>query len=114
MGRMAQEKSSNPKVKDFAAMMVKDHSAANEELNSSQPPPLPSSPGAHADASEPSSTRSRARASTSRTSPIRSRHTRARSHYSTSKSPRDATMTPRRSRARSCRPWRAISRLRTS
>lgn len=55
MGRMAEQKSSNPKVKDFAAMMVKDHSAANEELKSlaaSKNVTLPSGPGAHADASK--------------------------------------------------------------
>ena len=28
LARLAQEKSSDPKVKDFAAMMIKDHSAA--------------------------------------------------------------------------------------
>jgi len=46
-GRLAQEKSSNQKIKDFAAMMVKDHSAANEELKSvaaSENVTLPSSP----------------------------------------------------------------------
>jgi putative membrane protein len=32
LGTLAQEKSSNEKVKDFGAMMVKDHSAANEKL----------------------------------------------------------------------------------
>lgn len=32
LGRMAQEKSQNQAVKDFGAMMVKDHSKANEEL----------------------------------------------------------------------------------
>jgi putative membrane protein len=32
LGNLAAQKSSNPKVKDFAAMMVKDHSAANEKL----------------------------------------------------------------------------------
>ena len=31
-GQMAQEKGTNPAVKDFAAMMVKDHSEANKKL----------------------------------------------------------------------------------
>lgn len=55
MGRIAEEKSNNPKVKDFAAMMVKDHSAANEELKSlaaSKNVTLPSGPGAHGAASK--------------------------------------------------------------
>lgn len=34
LGRIAQEKATNQDVKDFAAMMVKDHSAANEKLKS--------------------------------------------------------------------------------
>ena len=32
LGNLAQQKSSNQSVKDFGAMMVKDHSAANEKL----------------------------------------------------------------------------------
>ena len=32
MGKLAQAKSSTPSVKEFGAMMVKDHSAANEKL----------------------------------------------------------------------------------
>lgn len=55
MGRLAQEKSSDTKVKDFAAMMVKDHSAANEQLQtlaSSKNIKLPTGPGAHADATK--------------------------------------------------------------
>jgi putative membrane protein len=47
LGNLAQEKSSNPSVKDFGAMMVKDHSAANEKLKSiaaSKNIKLPSSP----------------------------------------------------------------------
>lgn len=32
LGRMAQEKASNPRVKSFGAMMVQDHSKANDEL----------------------------------------------------------------------------------
>src|SRR5277367_5852190 len=32
MGRLAQDKSSTPSVKDFGAMMMKDHSAANDKL----------------------------------------------------------------------------------
>ena len=31
-GKLAQQKGADPKVKDFGAMMVKDHSAANEQL----------------------------------------------------------------------------------
>ncbi|HLZ99451.1 MAG TPA: DUF4142 domain-containing protein [Steroidobacteraceae bacterium] len=31
-GNLAQQKSNNPKVKEFAAMMVKDHAAANDKL----------------------------------------------------------------------------------
>jgi putative membrane protein len=33
-GNLAQQKSSNQQVKDFGAMMVKDHSAANQKLQS--------------------------------------------------------------------------------
>jgi putative membrane protein len=32
LGQLAQQKATNPAVKDFGAMMVKDHSAANEKL----------------------------------------------------------------------------------
>lgn len=32
LGKLAQEKSQNARVKDFGAMMVKDHSAAGDEL----------------------------------------------------------------------------------
>ena len=32
LGKLAQDKSSNQQVKDFGAMMVKDHSAANDKL----------------------------------------------------------------------------------
>lgn len=32
MGKLAQEKSTNAKIKDFGAMMVTDHSKANDEL----------------------------------------------------------------------------------
>jgi len=32
LGRMAQDKGMNQRVKDFGAMMVKDHTAANDEL----------------------------------------------------------------------------------
>ena len=32
LGQLAQEKATNPAVKEFGAMMVKDHSAANEKL----------------------------------------------------------------------------------
>jgi len=32
LGTLAQQKATNPKVKDFGAMMVSDHSKANEEL----------------------------------------------------------------------------------
>jgi putative membrane protein len=34
LGKLAQEKSTDQSVKDFAAMMVKDHTAANEKLQS--------------------------------------------------------------------------------
>src|SRR5277367_129844 len=47
LGKLAQEKSSNPSVKDFGAMMVRDHSAANNKLNSiaeSKNIALPTSP----------------------------------------------------------------------
>lgn len=53
LARLAQEKSSDPKVKDFAAMMIKDHSAANEELQSlasGKNIKLPSGAGMRADA----------------------------------------------------------------
>lgn len=32
LGKLAQDKSSNQSIKDFGAMMVKDHSAANDKL----------------------------------------------------------------------------------
>jgi len=31
-GNLAQQKATNPKIKDFGAMMVKDHTAANNKL----------------------------------------------------------------------------------
>lgn len=34
LGNLAQEKSSNPSVKDFGALMVRDHSAANNKFKS--------------------------------------------------------------------------------
>ncbi len=34
LGNLAQQKSNNPGVKEFGAMMVKDHTAANEKLKS--------------------------------------------------------------------------------
>lgn len=46
-GNLAQQKSSNQAVKDFGAMMVKDHSAANQKLQSiaaSKNITLPTSP----------------------------------------------------------------------
>src|SRR5271154_5908237 len=47
-GTLAQEKGSTQKVKDFGAMMVKDHSAANDKLKAlaaSKNVTLPSSSG---------------------------------------------------------------------
>jgi predicted outer membrane protein len=38
LGKLAQEKSSNPSVKEFGAMMVSDHTAADDKL---QAMPLP-------------------------------------------------------------------------
>jgi putative membrane protein len=32
LGNLAQERTNDPKIKDFGAMMVKDHSAANDKL----------------------------------------------------------------------------------
>lgn len=32
LGQLAQQKGTNPAVKDFGVMMVKDHSAANDKL----------------------------------------------------------------------------------
>jgi putative membrane protein len=49
LGDLAQEKSTDPKVKDFAAMIVKDHSAANQRLQaltSSKQVSLPAGGGA--------------------------------------------------------------------
>jgi putative membrane protein len=46
MGNLAMQKSTNQSVKDFGAMMVKDHSAANEKLKAvaaSKKMPLPTS-----------------------------------------------------------------------
>ncbi len=47
LGNLAQQKSENQSVKDFGAMMVKDHSAANDKLKSlaaSKDVKLPTSP----------------------------------------------------------------------
>jgi putative membrane protein len=47
LGKLAQEKSTNASVKDFAAMMVTDHSTANDKLKSiadSKSISLPTSP----------------------------------------------------------------------
>jgi putative membrane protein len=47
LGQLAQTKASNPAVKDFGAMMVKDHSAANDKLKAlaaSERVSLPDSP----------------------------------------------------------------------
>jgi putative membrane protein len=47
MGQLAQQKASSQAVKDFGAMMVKDHSAANDKLKAlaaSKQVSLPSSP----------------------------------------------------------------------
>jgi putative membrane protein len=47
LGELAQQKGSNPAVRDFGAMMVKDHSAANEKLKAlaaSKQVSLPDSP----------------------------------------------------------------------
>ena len=49
LGNVAQQKSQNQSVKDFGAMMVKDHSAANDKLKSvaaSKNITLPTSPSA--------------------------------------------------------------------
>ena len=49
LGKLAQEKSSNPSVKDYGAMMVRDHSAANDKLKSlaeTKGIELPTSPSA--------------------------------------------------------------------
>ncbi len=51
-GKLAQEKAADPKIKDFGAMMVKDHTAANEELQNlaqSKGIKLPQGPGVAAD-----------------------------------------------------------------
>jgi putative membrane protein len=48
LGRMAQQKASSPQVKEFAGMMVNDHSKANEELKALATKKnivLPSTPG---------------------------------------------------------------------
>jgi putative membrane protein len=47
LGQLAQQKASNPAVKDFGAMMVRDHTAANEKLKAlaaSKQVSLPDSP----------------------------------------------------------------------
>jgi putative membrane protein len=51
-GQLAQKKSSNQAIKDFGAMMVKDHTAAGEQLTSlaqSKGVKLPEGPGMGAD-----------------------------------------------------------------
>lgn len=52
-GKLAQERSKDPKIQDFGAMMVKDHSAANQDLMAlaqSKGIKLPGGPGMGADA----------------------------------------------------------------
>src|ERR1700733_10601909 len=47
LGQMAQQKAMSPAVKEFGAMMIKDHSAANEKLKAlaaSEQVSLPDSP----------------------------------------------------------------------
>jgi putative membrane protein len=51
-GKLAQERSKDPKIQEFGAMMVKDHSAANQELMAlaqSKGIKLPAGPGIGAD-----------------------------------------------------------------
>jgi putative membrane protein len=53
LGKLAEQKAADPGVKDFAAMMVKDHSAANAQLRTlaaSKNVTLPTGPGVAADA----------------------------------------------------------------
>src|SRR5580698_5404339 len=53
LGKLAERKSADPNVKEFAAMMVKDHSAANAQLRTlaaSKNVALPRGPGMSADA----------------------------------------------------------------
>jgi putative membrane protein len=48
LGKLAQQKAEDPNVKDFAAMMVKDHSAANAQLRAlaaTKDVTLPKGPG---------------------------------------------------------------------
>lgn len=52
LGKLAQEKATNPRVKNFGEMMVKDHSAANNELKSiaeKKSAALPTDMGKHKD-----------------------------------------------------------------
>jgi putative membrane protein len=54
-GQLAQEKGADPKIKDFGAMMVKDHAAANQELLAlakSKGIKLPKGPGTGADTTQ--------------------------------------------------------------
>ncbi len=51
MGRLAEDKASSPEVKEFAVMMVRDHTAANqqlEQLAASKQINLPKGPGTKA------------------------------------------------------------------
>jgi len=52
LGKLAQEKATNPRVKSFGEMMVQDHSAANNDLKSiaqQKNSPLPADMGKHKD-----------------------------------------------------------------
>jgi putative membrane protein len=54
-GQLAQQKGADPKIKDFGAMMVKDHAAANQELLAlaqSKGIKLPKGPGTGADTTQ--------------------------------------------------------------
>jgi putative membrane protein len=69
-GTLAQHKSADPKIRDFAAMMVKDHTAANQELMAlaqSKGIKRPGGPGIGAETQKRSWRSSRARPSTSLT-----------------------------------------------
>ena len=104
-GNLAASKGNSQAVKDFGAMMVKDHSAANDKLKSvaaADNVSLPSKPSVRQMAAKTKLESSRAITSTRPTSRIRSQPTSRPLPCSRRKSPPEPIRRPRHSPAKLC------------